>query len=131
MHNFKDLKVWQKSIELAVDVYKAASLLPKDEKYGLISQMKRCSVSVSSNIAEGSGRGSNGQFKYFLNISQGSAFELETQLIISNRLELLDDDLSTCLIEKITEIQKMIYALDRSIKIWVSSIKILVSGIKI
>ncbi|KQR72317.1 four helix bundle protein [Pedobacter sp. Leaf176] len=117
MHNFKDLKVWQKSIELAVDVYKAASLLPKDEKYGLISQMKRCSVSVSSNIAEGSGRGSSAQFKYFLNISQGSAFELETQLIISNRLELLDDNLSTGLIEKTTEIQKMIYALDRSIKI--------------
>lgn len=117
MHNFKDLKVWQKSIELAVDVYKATSLLPNDEKYGLISQMKRCSVSVSSNIAEGSGRGSSAQFKYFLNISQGSAFELETQLIISNRLELLDDNLSTGLIEKTTEIQKMIYALDRSIKI--------------
>lgn len=117
MHNFKDLKVWQKSVELAVDVYKAASLLPNDEKYGLISQMKRCSVSVSSNIAEGSGRGSHRQFKYFLNISQGSAFELETQLIISNRLELLDDDLVASLIEKTTAVQKMIYALDRSIKI--------------
>ncbi|NTE03436.1 four helix bundle protein [Agrobacterium tumefaciens] len=117
MHNFKDLKVWQKSIELAVEVYKATSLLPNDEKYGLISQMKRCSVSVSSNIAEGSGRGSSAQFKYFLNISQGSAFELETQLIISNRLELLDDNLSKSLIEKTTEIQKMIYALDKSLKI--------------
>jgi len=79
--------------------------------------MKRCSVSVSSNIAEGSGRGSSAQFKYFLNVSLGSAFELETQLIISNRLELLDDNLSTSLIEKTTEIQKMIYALDKSIKI--------------
>lgn len=116
MHNFKDLKVWQKSIDLAVEVYKATSLLPNDEKYGLISQMKRCSVSVSSNIAEGSGRGSSAQFKYFLSISQGSAFELEAQLIISNRLELLDDNLSTSLIEKTTEIQKMIYALDKSIK---------------
>lgn len=116
MHNFKDLKVWQKSIDLAVEVYKATSLLPNDEKYGLISQMKRCSASVSSNIAEGSGRGSSAQFKYFLNISQGSAFELEAQLIISNRLELLDDNLSTSLIEKTTEIQRMIYALDKSIK---------------
>lgn len=116
MHNFKDLKVWQKSIDLAVEVYKATSLLPNDEKYGLISQMKRCSVSVSSNIAEGSGRGSSAQFKYFLSISQGSAFELEAQLIISNRLELLDDNLSTSLIEKTTEIQRMIYALDKSIK---------------
>jgi len=117
MHNFKDLKVWQKSIDLAVEVYKATSRLPNDEKYGLVSQMKRCSVSISSNIAGGSGRGSSAQFKYFLNISQGSAFELEAQLIISNRLELLDDELSANLIEKTMEIQKMVYALDRSIKI--------------
>jgi len=115
MHNFKDLKVWQKSIDLAVEVYKAASLLPNDEKYGLISQMKRCSVSISSNIAEGSGRGSNAQFKHFLTISQGSAFELETQLIISNRLELLDDVLAANLIDKTTEIQKMVYSLERNL----------------
>lgn len=117
MHNFKELKVWQKSIDLAVEVYKATSLLPNEERFGLISQMKRCWVSISSNIAEGSGRGGGTQFKYFLNISQGSAFELETQLIISNRLELLDDELSADLIEKTTEIQKMVYALDRSIKV--------------
>ncbi|MCZ4224951.1 four helix bundle protein [Pedobacter sp. SJ11] len=102
---------------MAVEVYKATSRLPNDEKYGLVSQMKRCSVSISSNIAEGSGRGSSAQFKYFLNISQGSAFELEAQLIISNRLELLDNELSANLIEKTMEIQKMVYALDRSIKI--------------
>jgi four helix bundle protein len=113
MHNFKELKVWQKSIELAVEVYKATSLLPSDERFGLISQMKRCSVSIASNIAEGAGRGSSAQFKYFLTISQGSAFELETQLIISNQLELLDDLLANRLIEKVTEVQKMIYALER------------------
>ena len=117
MHNFKELKVWQKSIDLAVEIYKATSFLPTDEKFGLISQMKRCSVSIPSNIAEGSGRGSGAQFKYFLTISQGSAFELETQLIISNRLELLNDELSANLIEKTTEIQKMVYALDRSLKV--------------
>ncbi|MEH3114098.1 four helix bundle protein [Pedobacter terrae] len=117
MHNFKELKVWRKSIDLAVEVYKATSFLPSDEKFGLISQMKRCSVSIPSNIAEGSGRGSGAQFKYFLTISQGSAFELETQLIISNRLELLNDELSASLIEKTTEIQKMLYSLDRSLKV--------------
>lgn len=117
MHNFKDLKVWQKSIDLAVEVYKATSLLPNEEKYGLILQMKRCSVSISSNIAEGSGRGSSAQFKYFLSISQGSAFELETQLIISSRLELLADELAENLIEKTNEIQKMVYSLNRSIRI--------------
>lgn len=115
MHNFKELKVWQKSIDLAVDVYKAMMNLPSDEKFGLVSQMKRCSVSIPSNIAEGSGRGSNPQFKHFLNISQGSAFELETQLIISNRLELLDDDLTEKLVNQTTEVQKMIYSLERKI----------------
>ena len=115
MHNFKELKVWQKSIDLAVEVYKAMSLLPNDERFGLISQMKRCSISIPSNIAEGAGRGTKAQFKYFLTISQGSAFELETQVIISNRLGLLDDPLTIDLIEKTTEVQKMIYALERKL----------------
>lgn len=115
MHNFKDLKVWQKAIDLAVDVYEAMLKFPADEKFGLISQMKRCSVSIPSNIAEGSGRGSNPQFKHFLNISQGSAFELETQLIISNKLELLDNDLTEKLVNQTTEVQKMIYSLESKI----------------
>lgn len=116
MHNFKDLKVWQKSIDLAVDIYKAMSLFPNDEKYGLVSQMKRCSVSIASNIVEGSGRGSDKEFNHFLNISQGSAFELETQLIISNRLALLDDDSANELIAKTTEIQKMVFSLSNKIR---------------
>ena len=115
MHNFKELKVWQKSIDLSVDIYNAMAILPVDEKYGLVSQMKRCSVSIPSNIAEGSGRGSDLQFKHFFNISQGSAFELETQLIISNKLNLLNDELTTDLINQTTEIQKMIYSLERKI----------------
>ncbi|WP_113662950.1 four helix bundle protein [Pedobacter nanyangensis] len=115
MHNFKDLKVWQKAIDLAVDVYQAMSLLPIDEKYGLISQIKRCTVSISSNIAEGAGRNTDLQFKHFLNISQGSAFELETQLIISNKLGLINDVVAKHLIDQTTEIQKMIYALERKL----------------
>lgn len=113
MHNFKELKVWQKSIDLAVDIYKTMEIYPNDEKYGLINQMKRCSISISSNIAEGAGRGSNNQFKHFLTISQGSAFELETQLIISNKLKLLTDKLATNLIDRTIEIQKMLYALEK------------------
>ena len=109
MHNFKDLKVWQKSMDLAVDIYKATSSFPSDEKYGLVTQIKRCSVSIPSNIAEGSGRGSDKEFNHFLNISQGSAFELETQLIISNRVALLDDNSANDLIAKTTEIQKMVF----------------------
>jgi len=115
MHNFKELKVWQKSMDLTMSVYKIVASLPSDEKYGLISQMKRCAVSISSNIAEGSGRGSSGQFKYFLSISQGSAFELETQLILAKRLELLDEIFATDLIDRTIEIQKMVCALERKL----------------
>ena len=115
MHNFKELKVWQKAIDLTVEIYKATAFMPTDERFGLTSQMKRCSVSIASNIAEGSGRGSTPQFKQFLNISQGSAFELETQIIISNRLGLLNDELAENLIDKTTEIQKMIYSLERKL----------------
>ena len=115
MHNFKDLKVWQKAMDLAVEIYSAMSLLPNDEKFGLVSQIKRCTISISSNIAEGAGRNTDLQFKHFLNISQGSAFELETQLIISNRLGLISDELAKNLLEQTTGIQKMIYALERKL----------------
>ena len=114
MHNFKELKVWQKAIDLAVEVYKATATLPVDEKYGLSSQMKRCSVSIPSNIAEGSGRNSNKDFKNFLSISLGSAFELETQLIIANRLSLLSDPLTEDLVPKVSEVQKMVWALQKN-----------------
>lgn len=115
MHNFRELKVWQKAIDLAVDVYEAASNLPSDEKYGLISQLKRGSISISSNIAEGSGRNSNKEFKNFLSISQGAGFELETQLIIANRLHLIDNNLTNSLINKVAEIQKMVCSLQKTL----------------
>jgi four helix bundle protein len=115
MHNFKELKVWQKSIDLAVDIYRATGGLPVDEKYGLTSQMKRGCVSIPSNIAEGSGRGSNKEFKNFLSISQGSGFELETQVIIANRLQLFDDTLTNELVQKVSEVQKMIFSLQKSL----------------
>ncbi|MDQ7948271.1 MAG: four helix bundle protein [Pedobacter sp.] len=116
MHNFKNLKVWQKAIDLAVDVYEALSVLPIDERYGLTAQMKRCSISISSNIAEGAGRSTGAQFKYFLTISQGSAFELETQLMISARLKLIEEEVVSKLLAQTTQIQKMIYSLEKLIK---------------
>ncbi|MBC8053528.1 MAG: four helix bundle protein [Sphingobacteriaceae bacterium] len=115
MHNFKELRVWQKSIDLTVEVYTALSTFPDDEKFGLISQMKRASVSIPSNIAEGAGRNSNKEFKHFLSISLGSIFELETQLIISNRLGLVGDKSTQELNIKITDLQKMIFALEKTI----------------
>ena len=70
MHNFKELKIWSKSIDLATEIYKATSNFPTEEKYGLTSQMRRCAVSISSHIAEGAGRNTNGEFRQFLEIGR-------------------------------------------------------------
>lgn len=114
MHNFKDLKIWNKSIDLATEVYKATAFFPTEEKYGLTSQIRRCAVSIPSNIAEGAGRNSNGEFRQFLGIANGSAFELETQLILSSRLALSDDYVVEPLLKEIGEIQRMNYKLQES-----------------
>ena len=114
MHNFKDLRVWQKSIDLTTDVYKLLASFPTDEKFGLISQLKRAAVSVPSNIAEGAGRNSNKEFSHFLSISLGSLFELETQLIISKNLNLINSDSLSEINNKISELQKMIFSLKKS-----------------
>jgi four helix bundle protein len=87
---FEDLVVWQRAIELTVCIYKLTRSLPKDELYGLVSQMRRAGVSVASNIAEGRGRLSPGEFRQFLGIAQGSIFELKTQLVVARRLEFGD-----------------------------------------
>ena len=86
MHQFEKLTIWQKAMDLVVDVYKSTEQFPDTEKYGLISQMRRSAVSIPSNIAEGSGRNSNQQFKYFLGIASGSTAELLTQTFLSERL---------------------------------------------
>lgn len=115
MHNYKDLKVWQQSIDLTAEIYALLLNFPPDEKYGLSSQMKRAVVSVPSNIAEGAGRNSNKEFKHFLAISLGSLFELETQLIISLRLNLIGDESGQEKLIKISELQKMIFALSKTL----------------
>jgi four helix bundle protein len=85
-HNIEKLIIWQKSVDLACDIYKITASFPAEEKFGLVSQMRRSGVSIPSNIAEGAGRGYNTQFAQFLSIASGSTNELFTQLIISNRL---------------------------------------------
>ncbi len=110
MHNFEKLIFWQKSILLAKKIYLISHKISSDERFGLISQMKRSAVSIPSNIAEGSGRNSEKEFNHFLAIALGSAFELQTQLILSKELELLDDVSANDLIADVSEIQKMIYS---------------------
>ena len=86
-HAFRELKVWQKSIELTVLVYEFTRSFPKEETYGLMSQMRRASVSIPSNIAEGSARGTSRDFRHFVRLTQGSNCELQTQLLLAKELK--------------------------------------------
>lgn len=116
MHKVEDLKIWKKSIELTKLVYRLVVLLPSDEKYGLTSQIKRSVVSIPSNIAEGAGRSSNKEFKYFLSIANGSSFELQTQLILTTELNLIPEDKIDPVISLIIEIQKMNYSFQKRLE---------------
>ena len=107
-HNFKELHVWKKSMQLVTEIYSVTNHFPNEELFGLTQQIRRCSVSIPSNIAEGCGRGTDPQLKHFLNIAQGSAFELETQFMIAQRLGFLEPNKSTSLRESCSEIQRMI-----------------------
>ncbi len=111
MHKYQDLKLWQKGIDLVVSVYEATAEFPKEEKYGLISQMRRSAVSIPSNIAEGAGRNSDKEFCHFLSIANGSCYELETQILVAARLKLVSDEICGKLCFELNEIQKMNYNL--------------------
>ncbi|WP_242923824.1 four helix bundle protein [Pontibacter liquoris] len=108
MHNFKELIIWKEAMELAKAVYQASSLFPLNEKYGLTSQINRSAVSVPSNIAEGAGRGSDKEFNQFLNIALGSAFELETQLLLAHAFGFITEERLKELLGPLRKIQRMI-----------------------
>ncbi len=116
MHNFKELKIWNNSMDLAVEVYKQTSRFPSEEKFNLISQIRRCAVSIPSNIAEGAGRNSDKEFNLFLGIAKGSSFELQTQVIISNRLKFISDEKFEVMNNSIAEVQKMITGFQSKLK---------------
>ena len=113
MSDYKDLEVWKRSIDLTKSIYTLTSSFPDTEKFGLTNQMRRSSVSIPSNIAEGSARSTNKDFAHFLSIALGSACELETQVILSKELNF-SKDIDILLVE-ITIIRKMINALKKSI----------------
>lgn len=115
MHNIGKLKIWNASIDLCVEVYEAVANMPNDERYGLSSQIKRSAVSIPSNIAEGAGRDSSPQFNQFLNIAFGSSYELQTQLIISERLNFITKEENEPILSKLDEIQKMIYVFKENV----------------
>jgi four helix bundle protein len=116
MHNFKELKVWQLSRTLVKEVYEVTAEFPVTEKYGLTSQLRRCVVSIPANIAEGAGRNTDKDFAHFLNISLGSAFELDTLLILSFDLSLISDAQLSHLSNKISETQKMTHGLIKTLR---------------
>ncbi|GAL66429.1 four helix bundle protein [Jejuia pallidilutea] len=105
-HNYKNSKIWSLGIEIVDDVYKLIDSFPKEERFGLVSQISRCSVSIPSNIAEGSSR-TDKYFSHFLDISLGSSFELETQLIIAQKRNYITKEQLNKLEDKIAEFQKM------------------------
>ncbi len=115
-HNFKNLKVWQKAVELAVLIYEVTKTFPTEEKFGITSQMRRSSVSTSSNIAEGSARNSSKAFCNCLDISLGESFELETQLIIAFRTGILPEEKFSLLSREITELQKMVIGFKNTVE---------------
>ncbi len=116
INSYKDLIVWQKSIQLVILLYKLTKDFPKEEIYGITSQMRRCAVSIPSNIAEGWARKNTGEYINFLSIADGSAAELDTQLILSDNLELGNKDLLKDTQVLLIEIQKMLPSLIRSLK---------------
>ncbi len=107
-HNFKKLIIWKKSLELVFETYSVTKAFPTDERFGLISQLNRCSVSIPSNIAEGSSKSSEKHFKTFLETALGSAFEWETQIIIAKGLKYITQEKFNQLEKNINDIQKMI-----------------------
>lgn len=116
MRNFRKLEIWKEGITLVKQLYKLANELPKEEKYGLRSQITRAAVSVPSNIAEGCSRNSEVEFKRFLEIAIGSLFELETQLILIIELDLINSYDTAPLFELIEKEGKMINGLINKIK---------------
>ncbi len=111
MHKFKDLKVWQRSIELTIRIYSVTEKYPKHEQFGLTLQTRKSAYSMPMNISEGCGRRSDKEFVRFLDIALGSGFELETQLIIANRLKYISNIEFSELNNETQEIQKMLSGL--------------------
>lgn len=116
MKTYRDLIVWRKSMDLVTTIYEKTKQFPKEETYNLASQLKRSAVSIPSNIAEGYGRNSSGDYTRFLQIASGSLYELQTQLEICFRLKLLNEDNYNKIIPLSIEIEKMLSSLISKIK---------------
>ncbi|MDX2032128.1 MAG: four helix bundle protein [Blastocatellia bacterium] len=113
--SYRDLETWQRSMDLVAEVYEATSEFPKEETYGLRSQLRRAAVSIPSNLAEGQGRDSPREFVRHLSIAYGSLCEVETQILIAKRLTFLERDAAETLMHRCAEVGRLINGLSRAI----------------
>ncbi len=114
--NFRDYSVWKEAVDLATHIYTITSDMPWFEKKGLCDQMQRSAVSINSNIAEGAGRVSDGEFSHFLSIALGSAFETETQLLISKNVGYISEEQYGDILKKLTSVEKQLNGLILTIR---------------
>jgi four helix bundle protein len=117
VNTFRDLIVWQKAMDLVTEVYKITKTFPKEEVYGLISQMRRCAVSIPSNIAEGHSRHSRKDFLRYLEIAMGSIFELQTQNEIASKLNYIAEASVLDIFDKSREVERMLSSMMRKLKL--------------
>jgi len=111
IETYRDLEIWKKGIEVVKDIYKLTEKFPKQETYGLVSQMRRSAISIPSNVAEGFKRYHNKEYKQFLHITLGSCAELETQITIAKELKYIQQANEAALLEKLDHIGRMITSL--------------------
>jgi len=116
VQNYRELIAWQKAMELAEAVYQVTKAFPRDETYGLASQLRRAAVSIPSNVAEGQGRRSTKEFAHFLGVAYGSLQETETQIVLASRLGYLQDGQETELLEQTAEVGKLINGLTKALR---------------
>jgi four helix bundle protein len=116
VRSYRDLLVWRKAMDLVAETYEATGRFPASERFGLTGQLRRCAVSVAANIAEGHGRARTGDFLHHLSIARGSIMELETQMIIAQRLNFVDGALLQSLLHDAEEISRMLAGLITSLR---------------
>lgn len=113
---YKELVAWQKAKELAKEVYQLTANFPESERYGLTGQIRRAAVSIPSNIAEGQGRLTKGEFRHFLGIARGSLYELETQLILATEMSIVPETTMIPTLENLTELNRILNGLIKSLQ---------------
>ena len=116
IRSFEDLRVWNDAMALAAELYDATRAFPDDERFGLVSQIRRAVVSVPSNIAEGWGRGSKGDYARFLKVARGSLYEIRIQVLIAQRVGFLNEGEASPLLERIESVRRQLHALIRAVE---------------